>query len=60
MNNVSVTAVRLPNGKLKVIKNSSGQVDNKEYISESEIYSNYQKLNEGVQPSVQILEMLNE
>lgn len=53
-----VVAVRLPNGTIQVIKSTCGHV-NEVFQSEAALYSTFQAINEGVAPSIQILESIN-
>lgn len=57
--NGDVVAIRLPDGKIKIIKNNVGPVG-EIFESESELNSKYQKVNEsGINTSIMILESIN-
>jgi hypothetical protein len=53
-----VVGVRLPNGKIQVIKNYFG-VSGEIFESEKEFYSKFQHINESDGESVTILESIN-
>jgi hypothetical protein len=54
-----IVGVRLPNGKVKVLKSKFGSV-NEEFADEKALYSHFQTINEGAGASIQIMEMINE
>jgi hypothetical protein len=55
-----VVAIRLPNGNIKVVKNSEGPVG-EVFESDNAFLSKYQKVNEsGVSKNVFILDSINE
>lgn len=58
--NGDVVAIRLPDGRIKTVKNNVGPVG-EIFESESELNSKYQKVNEsGINTSIMILESINE
>lgn len=54
-----VTAVRLPNGTVQVIKSTCGHL-NEVFQNESALYSTFQAINEGTIPQIQILDSILE
>lgn len=58
MNNPKIVCVKLPNGKVQVIKNTCG-VTGEIFDSVQDVYSKYQRINEGVEPDVSVLESVN-
>lgn len=53
-----IVAMKTPDGKIKVVKNSFGPVG-EVFESEQAIIGKYQHVNEGKVPSIQILESIN-
>lgn len=58
MSNHKIVCVKLPNGKVQIIKNTEG-VTGEIFDSVQDVYSKYQRINEGVETDISVLESVN-